>query len=435
MQSPCQPGRRPGRTGLAAGGERKTERIARIEGLFAECTVWESRRSVTMARSERPAILAASSGRPMPSPGSPRKTDSQRKASLASLRSQIDRIDRELVALMNDRAGVAREIGHVKQSSGQQTYDPSREETVLERVAAANAGPLSDDSLKAIFRELISGSRAIEQHLRVAHLGPAWTYSHLAALHRFGGSVDFVPVASISAAFEEVNAGHSHFGVVPLENSTDGRIADTLDNLSRLPVKICAEVPLRIHHTLLATCDRSAIREVYSRPQALSQCRNWLARHLPAARLVEVTSTSAAAEMAAKRPDVAAIASRQAGVHYGLDVLAEEIEDVAGNTTRFAVIGHADAGRTGKDKTSLMFEIEHRPGGLADALAIPKRQKLNLTWIESFPLPGEDRGYIFFVELEGHRTDLRVKRAIASLEKRCKRVVCLGSYATAAPVG
>jgi chorismate mutase/prephenate dehydratase len=365
----------------------------------------------------------------------PRKDSARRKGGLTALRAQIDKIDRDLVGLMNQRAEVAREIGHLKQVSGQQTYDPSREETVLERVAAANAGPLASDSLKAIFRELISGSRAIEQHLRVAHLGPPWTYSHLAALHRFGNSVDFVPVASISAAFEEVHAGHSNYGVVPLENSTDGRIADTLDNFSRLPVKICAEVPLRIHHTLLAACDRSAIREVYSRPQALSQCRNWLARHLPGARLVEVTSTSAAAEMAAKTPQAAAIASRQAGVHYGLDVLAEEIEDVPGNTTRFAVIGHTDAGRTGKDKTSLMFEIEHRPGGLADALAIPKRQKLNLTWIESFPLPGQDRGYIFFVELEGHRTDLRVRRAIASLEKRCKRVVCLGSYASAAPVG
>jgi chorismate mutase/prephenate dehydratase len=356
-------------------------------------------------------------------------------ASLATLRGQIDAIDRELVGLMNRRAEVAREIGHLKKSAGQATYDPSREETVLERVAASNPGPLSGDSLKSIYRELISGSRAIEQHLRVAHLGPAWTYSHLAALHRFGSSVDFVPVASISAAFEEVHAGHSHYGVVPLENSTDGRIADTLDNFSRLPVKICAEVPLRIHHTLLAACDRSAIREVYSRPQALSQCRNWLARHLPAAKLIEVTSTSAAAETAARTPHAAAIASRQAGVHYGLTLLAEDIEDVAGNTTRFAVIGHADAARTGKDKTSIMFEIEHRPGGLADALSIPKRQKLNLTWIESFPLPGEERGYIFFVELEGHRDDLRVRRAIAALEKRCTRVVVLGSYAAAAPVG
>jgi chorismate mutase/prephenate dehydratase len=247
--------------------------------------------------------------------------------------------------------------------------------------------------------------------------------------------VEFVPVASISAAFEEVNAGHSHYGVVPLENSTDGRIADTLDNFSRLPVKICAEVPLRIHHTLLAACDRASITEVYSRPQALSQCRNWLARHLPNARLVELTSTSAAAETAAKTPHAAAIASRQAGVHYGLNVLAEDIEDVAGNTTRFAVIGHADASRTGRDKTSLMLEIEHKPGGLADALAIPKKQKLNLTWIESFPMPGEERGYIFFVEFEGHRDDLRVRRAISALEKRCKRVVILGSYAAAAAVG
>ena len=364
-----------------------------------------------------------------------RSPDGDRPRGLAALRSQIDAIDRDLVGLMNRRAEVAREIGHLKQSTGQQTYDPAREELVLGRVTASNAGPLSDDCLKAVWRELTSGSRAIEQHLRVAHLGPAWTYSHLAALHRFGNSVDFVPVASISAAFEEVNAGHSHFGVVPLENSTDGRIADTLDNLSRLPVKICAEVPLRIHHNLLAACDRSAIREVYSRPQALSQCRNWLARHLPAARLVEVTSTAVAAETAAKTPHAAAIASRQAGVHYGLDVLAENIEDVAGNTTRFAVIGHADAGRTGRDKTALMFEIEHKPGGLADALAIPKRQKLNLTWIESFPLAGEERGYVFFVELEGHRADLRVRRAIASLEKRCKRVVILGSYALATPVG
>jgi len=367
--------------------------------------------------------------------GSARGTGGGRPAGLAALRAQIDTLDRQLVGLMNQRAEVARQIGHLKQSAGSAAYDPSREETVLERVAAANEGPLSSESLKAIWRELISGSRAIEQHLRVAHLGPAWTYSHLAALHRFGSAVDFVPVASISAAFEEVHAGHSHYGVVPLENSTDGRIADTLDNLARLPVKICAEVPLRIHHNLLAACDRSAIREVYSRPQALSQCRNWLARHLPAARLVEVTSTSAAAEMASGSAHGAAIASRQAGVHHGLNVLAENIEDVAGNTTRFAVIGHADAARTGRDQTALMFEIEHRPGGLADALAIPKRQKLNLTWIESFPLPGEERGYVFFVELEGHRTDLRVRRAIAALEKRCTRVVILGSYAAAAPVG
>ncbi len=366
---------------------------------------------------------------------SPRKKTTKRKPGLATLRKRIDTIDHELVELMNKRADVAREIGHIKSASGEVTYDPSREELVLDRVADANEGPLADDSLKSIFRELISGSRAIEQHLRVAHLGPAWTYSHLAALHRFGNAVEFVPVSSISAAFEEVHAGHSHYGVVPLENSTDGRIADTLDNLSRMAVKICAEVPLRIHHNLLAACERHDVRKVYSRPQALSQCRNWLARHLPNAQLIEVTSTSAAAEKATRESKSAAIASRQAGIHHGLSILAEHIEDIAGNTTRFAVIGHADAKRTGRDKTALMFEIKHRPGGLADALAIPKRQKLNLTWIESFPLPGEKRGYIFFVELDGHRDDLRVRRAIASLEKRCTRVAILGSYAGASLVG
>ena len=381
----------------------------------------------------RPALPTADRGGA--AAGAPQPDAAHRDPGLEPLRGEIDRIDRALVSLMNERATVAGRIGHIKRATGQQTYDPSREEIVLERVASSNAGPLSGESLKAVFRELISGSRAIEQHLRVAHLGPAWTYSHLAALHRFGSSVEFVPVASISAAFEEVNAGHSHYGVVPLENSTDGRIADTLDNLSRLPVKICAEVPLRIHHNLLAACDRTAIDTVYSRPQALSQCRNWLARHLPDAKLVEVTSTSFAAETAARTPRAAAIASRQAGVHHGLDILAENIEDVAGNTTRFAVIGHADSSRTGSDKTSLMFEIEHRPGGLADALAIPKKQRLNLTWIESFPLAGEERGYVFFVELEGHRDDLGVRRAIASLEARCKRVVVLGSYASAAAVG
>ena len=343
-----------------------------------------------------------------------RKKTTKRKPGLTTLRKRIDTIDHELVALMNQRAEVAREIGHLKSASGELTYDPSREELVLDRVADANEGPLADDSIKSIFRELISGSRAIEQHLRVAHLGPAWTYSHLAALHRFGNAVEFVPVSSISAAFEEVHAGHSHYGVVPLENSTDGRIADTLDNLARMPVKICAEVPLRIHHNLLAACERHDVKKVYSRPQALSQCRNWLSRHLPNAQLIEVTSTSAAAEKAARESKAAAIASRQAGIHHSLSILAENIEDIAGNTTRFAVIGHADAKRTGKDKTAIMFEIKHRPGGLADALAIPKRQKLNLTWIESFPLPGEKRGYIFFVELEGHRDDLRVRRAIAS---------------------
>ncbi len=339
---------------------------------------------------------------------------------LAALRSKIDRIDRELVGLMNQRAKLAHQIGKVKEANGQHCYDPVREEEVLARAAELNQGPLGRQCLQAVFRELISGSRALEKAMRVAHLGPAYTYSHLAALHRFGQSVEFVPVGSIAAVFEEVNRGHCDYGMVPIENSTDGRIADTLDMFTRLPVQICGEVNLSIHHCLLAKCSRGEVQEVYSKAQPLSQCRNWLTRHLPQARTIEVTSTSTAAQLAKDKPGAAAIASVQAGVHYGLDVLAENIEDQQGNVTRFAVIGHHPAPRTGRDKTSLMFEVVHRPGSLAEALAIFKRNRLNLTWIESFPIARPEGGYLFFVELEGHHHDKRVQRATDQLARaRC----------------
>ena len=261
--------------------------------------------------------------------------------------------------------------------------------------------------MRAVFRELMSGCRALVRPLRIALLGPIYSYSHLAALHRFGRSVEFVPVGTISAVFEEVNRQHSDFGLVPVENSTDGRIADTLDMFTRLPVRICGQVDMHIHHTLLAKCPRTEIREVYSKPQAISQCRNWLAKHLPAARTIEVTSTTMAAQLAAEKPGAAAIASQQAGVEYGLEVLAEKIEDNPHNATRFAVIGGQIPARTGKDRTAILFQMEHRPGTLADAINVFKRNKLNLTWIESFPVPGSDRAYLFFAEIETHPTESR----------------------------
>ena len=233
--------------------------------------------------------------------------------SLASLRTNIDRLDQEILKLANQRARYALEIGKLKDAEGQTVYSPGREEEILERVQATSPGPLSSECVRALFRELISGSRALEKVLRVAYLGPAYTYSHLAALHRFGHSVQFVPVASISAVFEEVNRGQSEFGLVPLENSTDGRIADTLEMFTRLRVKICGEVQLSIHHCLLGRCARSEVTEVYSKPQVLSQCRNWLAKHLPGDRTVEVTSTAVAAQLAQDKPGAAAIASGQAG--------------------------------------------------------------------------------------------------------------------------
>jgi chorismate mutase/prephenate dehydratase len=262
------------------------------------------------------------------------------------------------------------------------------------------------------------------QEPRVALLGPLYSFSHLAAIQRFGQSVEFVPVGTIAAVFEEVNRGHSNFGLVPIENSTDGRIADTLDMFTRLPVRMCGEVEMHIHHTLLGKCPRTEVKEVYSKPQALSQCRNWLTKHLPEARLIELTSTSTAAQLAKEKPGAAAIASLQ-------DVLAERIEDNPSNTTRFAIIGNQSSLRSGADKTALLFQAEHRPGGLVDALAIFRRNRLNLTWIESFPIPETSRKYLFFVELEGHETDVRVRRAIATLQKKALRLEVLGSF----PIG
>jgi chorismate mutase/prephenate dehydratase len=357
-----------------------------------------------------------------------------RTPSIAFLRGKIDRIDHELVKGMNERAKVALEIGKLKNNSGISAYAPVREDEVLSRVLALSKGPLSDRCVRAVFRELISGSRSLEKDLRVAYLGPAYSYSHLAAIHRFGQSVELVPVSSIPAVFEEINRRHADYGIVPIENSTDGRVADTLDMFARLPARICGEVQLRVHHNLLGKCARAEVEEVYSKPQALSQCRNWLARHLPGARTIEVTSTSTAAQLAQDKPGAAAIASLQAGVHYGLDILAADIEDNKGNLTRFAVIGDETGRRTGHDKCALMFEIEHRPGALADAMNVFKRNRLNLTWIESFPIARPEGGYMFFVELEGHEDDARVRRAIAALERKAVRLEVLGSYARMVPV-
>jgi len=359
---------------------------------------------------------------------------SSRAPTIDALRGKIDRVDQQLIKLINERAKIVLDIGKLKNNSGLCAYAPAREDEVLGRVLASSKGPLSDRCVRAIFRELISGSRALEKDLRVAYLGPAYSYSHLAAIHRFGQSVELVPVSSIAAVFEEINRRHADFGIVPIENSTDGRVGDTLDMFARLPARICGEVQLRIHHNLLGKCARAEVEEVYSKPQALSQCRNWLARHLPTARTIEVTSTSTAAQLAQDKPGAAAVASLQAGVHYGLDILAADIEDNKGNLTRFAIIGDETGPRTGNDKCALMFEVEHQPGALADAMNAFKRNRLNLTWIESFPIARPEGGYMFFVELEGHESDARVRKAIATLERKAVRLEVLGSYAKLAPV-
>jgi chorismate mutase/prephenate dehydratase len=352
-------------------------------------------------------------------------------AHIKSLRHAIDKLDLQILKLVNERAAAAGEIGKLKNETSSEVFDPVREEEVLKNVIEASKGPLDEITIRAIFREIISGSRALQKIIKVAYLGPEYSYSHLAAVERFGQDVEYIRVGSIMSVFEEVNRGHVDYGVAPLENSTDGGVSDSLEMFMRLPhLKICAEVRLRIHHNLLANCDQEQIRRVYSKPQALAQCRNWLSKNLPHADLKDVSSTAVAAQLAQQEPGAAAVASRQAAVKYGLRILFSEIEDYPHNETRFAVIGQNEANRSGADKTALMFKVPHHPGSLVDALDVFKNNKLNLTWIESFPARSESgKGeYIFFVDFEGHVEDPKVKRAIQGLEKHCEQLVVLGSF-------
>ena len=350
-------------------------------------------------------------------------------SSLKGLRTHIDKLDLQILKLVNERASLAAEIGKVKNEFSTEVFSPAREEEVLQNMLEASKGPLDPATVRAIFREIMSGSRALQKVLKIAYLGPEYSFSHLAALERFGQAVDFIRVGSISAVFEEVNRGHSEFGVVPLENSTDGRVADTLDMFMRMPqLIICAEVRLPDHHNLMANCEQPDIRRIYSRSNALSQCRTWLSKNVPHASLHEVASTATAAELAQREPGAAAVASRQAAVKYGLRILASDIEDSPNNETRFAIIGHQKCGKTGHDKTALMFRVPHNPGSLVEALETFKQSKINLTWIESFPARTPKPEYVFFVDFEGHLEDPRVSKVLKTLQDKCEEVTVLGSF-------
>ena len=371
-----------------------------------------------------------------------KKTPAKKKAQAPAARSpggrkpskkQLEKLDREILALINRRAELTVRCGQADGAENQRSV--AEEGETLRALVKRNEGPLTAESVRAIFREFLSGCHGISHRPRVSFLGPEYTYSHLAAIERFGQTAELAPVGTIASVFEEVERGHSEYGLVPIENSTDGRVADALECLARSSVKICGEVPLRIRHCLLGVGRRNDVERVLSKPQALSQCRNWLGKHLPDAQLSEVASTAESAEKAARDPKTAAIASRQAAVNYSLSVLASNIEDNPDNVTRFAVIGSESNKRTGDDKTALVFEVDHKPGALADSMGIFKRQRLNMTWIESFPVPGQRGRYLFFVEFQGHASELRARRALAALEKKALRLTVLGSYAQAEPIG
>lgn len=345
-----------------------------------------------------------------------------------SAADQIRGVDRELLALLNRRFELTLKSLEAASDIAARLYNPAADDAVYREIESSNPGPLPAAAARRIFQELLSAARAKTRVVRVAYLGPEYSFSHLAAIERFGQSAELAPVGTIAAVFEEVNRGHATYGIVPIENSTDGRVVDTLSMFTRLPVRICGEVQLAIHLHLLANSPRGEITEIYSKPQALSQCREWLARNMPKARLIEVTSTSTAAQLARTKPGAAAVASAQAAVSNNLQIVAEKIEDNPNNVTRFAVIGEEEPKRSGKDRTAVLLQIPHEPGALHDALAVFKKQGVNLTWIESFPLHGPENGYQFFLDFEGHASDAPVQKALTELEKKAVRMELLGSY-------
>src|SRR5690349_19121429 len=347
---------------------------------------------------------------------------------LEPLRRQIDDLDAQIVDLLNARARVVVEVGKIKQQHNFPIYAPDREKAVLEKVRRLNKGPLPDRCLDAVYRELMSGSFALEKPLRIGFLGPEGTFYHAAAVRKFGSSVEYVPLADIPAVFEEVVRGHVDYGLVPVENSIGGGVVDTLDAFLTSSAKICAEVLITIHHNLLAKEPWERVQRIYSKPEVFTQCRKWLAATAKERDVQPSASTSKAAELAATEPGAAAIGSTLAGEIHGLHVLFENIEDNPDNVTRFFVIGREPAKKTGDDKTAIMFTTAHKPGALAEVLDVFKENGINLTDIEKRPSRKVNWEYYFFIDAQGHADDPAMKKAIEEAKQHCLQLTVLGSY-------
>ncbi len=352
-----------------------------------------------------------------------------RKETVDALRKKIDQVDAKIIELLNQRATFVQKIGQTKGLRNEPIYVPSRERVVLEKVTGLNSGPFPEQAIRSIYREIFSASRALEASIKVAYLGPKATFTHMAALERFGSCADLVPAASIGDVFQEVTQKRVDYGVVPIENSTEGVVTHTLDMLVEADVKICAEVSFEIHLCLLSRSGNlDDIHKIVSHPQALAQCRRWLAGHCPNIRLDEIASTGQAAQMAAQNHGVAAIASSLAGDSYGLERVAKNIEDRPNNRTRFLVIGDHMSGRSGRDKTSVVFSVKDEVGVLHRMLASFAKNKINMTKIESRPLKDKPWEYLFFLDFNGHVEEPRIRRALKQLERISIFVKILGSY-------
>jgi len=351
------------------------------------------------------------------------------EAKLEELRKKIKEIDDNIIALLRERAQIARRIGEIKEEMGIDVYDPSQERKIFEHLEGLGDDNLPAFSLKAIFREIISASRVLQRPVVVAYLGPEASFAHMAAKSHFGKSGTFVPQPSIAMVFEAVERGKANWGVVPIENSIEGSVNLTLDKLITTDLSIRAEIFLRITHCLMSQGgDLSAIKKVFSHPQALAQCQGWLRANLPWAILVEVESTAAAAKLVKTEEHAAAIASKAAAEVYGLTILAEGIEDNTTNTTRFLVMGRGKGKPTGKDKTSLLFATPHVPGALYKALKFFAEREINMLKIESYPVKDRLWEYLFFVDIAGHREDREVDLSLSGLRSASTFLKILGSY-------
>jgi chorismate mutase / prephenate dehydratase len=349
--------------------------------------------------------------------------------SIESHRVRMDRINLEILKLLSERASHANEIGRIKHSSGVAVYLPAREREVIEGMLAANPGPLAPDHIARIYTEIISACRALEHVPRVAYLGPEHTYSHEAARGAFGGSVEFAPQASFAGVFQEVQNGRADFGVVPIENSTEGQVKEVLDLLIDTPLVIISEILQPVRHALMSLDgDPAKVRRIVSHQQSLGQCRGYLSSNFADRELEAVASNALAAQRAAQDAALGAIASRAAAEAYGLQVIAENIQDLAQNTTRFLVIGTRAVPKSGRDKTTILFAVPDKVGALNAALNIFAKSKINISKIESRPLRGRSWEYLFFVDLEGHSDDPRVKRALTALKDRTLFLKVAGSY-------
>jgi chorismate mutase / prephenate dehydratase len=353
------------------------------------------------------------------------------KKTLDELRIEIDGLDKQLLDLISQRARLAQEVAEVKNASPEPAsfYRPEREAQVLRKVIEQNRGPLSEEEMARLFREIMSACLALEQPLDIAYLGPEGTFTQTAALKHFGHSVNTAAFGSIDQVFREVESGASNYGVVPIENSIEGVVNHTLDMLNHSSLMICGEVELRIHHHLLSKDETlDGITRVYSHQQSLAQCRAWLDTHLIKAERISVTSNAEAARMVSAEQNVAAIASEAAGELYELNNLASNIEDEPDNTTRFLVIGKEMCSASGNDKTSLIFSAPNKPGALHRMLSCFAENGVSMTRIESRPSRREMWDYVFFVDIEGHAEDESVKKAISELENCAAMFKLLGSY-------